>query len=150
MIQATAVRPGSNHGRPPQTGANSLSPTQRGGVRDGEVLVRQAVTLIRRQLQKLPSVEMLAAELHVDRGTLHRHFRRGLRMSVSDAIRRIRLAEAKRLLAETELPIAAVANQVGYSSQAKMSDHFRRLLDVTPSSYRRTTRASSQANGVRI
>ena len=145
MITATTVGPiPSGH---PSTLAGAVTTTataRRDNDRNGELLVRQAVTLIRQHVRNLPSVEKLAAALHVDRGTLHRHFRRGLRMSVSDAIRKIRLAEAKRLLTETDLPIAAVAAQAGYSSQAKMSDHFRRLLGKTPSEHRRSTCGSGK------
>ncbi|MCE9545910.1 MAG: AraC family transcriptional regulator [Planctomycetia bacterium] len=109
-----------------------------------DTLVARAVGLIQSRLGQLPPIEELAASVDVDRSTLHRHFRRALGMSVRGAIREIRLTEARRLLAETELPITHVALAAGYSSPAKMADHFRMLLRVTPSQFRRRAKGERE------
>jgi AraC family transcriptional regulator len=47
-----------------------------------------------------------------------------------------RIIQAKYLLATTELPIAAIAYQVGFASQSHLARHFRQRTGVTPKAYR--------------
>jgi len=51
-------------------------------------------------------------------------------------VTRVRLEEAKRLLRETDLPIAEVARRVGYQNPGYFSGIFRRHLGISPSEYR--------------
>ena len=48
-----------------------------------------------------------------------------------------RVERAKALLRDTADPIADVALSVGFSSQSHLSNWFRRLVGVTPGTYRR-------------
>jgi AraC family transcriptional regulator len=48
-----------------------------------------------------------------------------------------RLARARRLLIETDLPVADVAVTTGFSSQSHLSAAFRKLTGVSPAAYRR-------------
>lgn len=48
-----------------------------------------------------------------------------------------RLARARRLLIETDLPIAEVALTTGFSSQSHLSAAFRKLTGLSPMAYRR-------------
>jgi AraC-like DNA-binding protein len=50
-----------------------------------------------------------------------------------------RLARAQHLLRTTQMPIAAIAYEVGFGSQSHMTTVFRRLLQTTPSRYRQQT-----------
>jgi AraC family transcriptional regulator len=58
-------------------------------------------------------------------------------LSPINYITRQRIERAKRLLAETELPISEIALRTGFSSQSHFTTSFRRLAGVTPSSFRR-------------
>ncbi len=49
-----------------------------------------------------------------------------------------RLEAAKRLLAEVELPIEAVARSCGFANPSHFATRFRRAEGVTPSAYRRS------------
>jgi AraC family transcriptional regulator len=50
-----------------------------------------------------------------------------------------RIERAKRLLISTDVSIAEIAFQAGFSSQSHLSDTFRRLSGVTPGAYRDAT-----------
>jgi transcriptional regulator GlxA family with amidase domain len=57
---------------------------------------------------------------------------------------------AQRLLEETEQPVEAVADMVGFSSASVLRHHFTRRLGTTPKDYRRTfcgTADSARAPG---
>lgn len=71
---------------------------------------------------------------------LARVFQRCLGVTPAEYVRRLRLEIACRALAETERPIAEVALEAGYSSQAHLTRAFRAHLGATPASYRRSRR----------
>jgi AraC family transcriptional regulator, transcriptional activator FtrA len=49
-----------------------------------------------------------------------------------------RVLEARRLLEASDLPVEAVAWQVGFGTPASLRDHFRRATSTTPTAYRRS------------
>ena len=55
----------------------------------------------------------------------------------AEEIRRIRLEQAKRLLAETRLPMPQVAESAGFSSQAYLAASFRHRFGKTPLQFRK-------------
>jgi AraC family transcriptional activator of pobA len=55
-----------------------------------------------------------------------------------------RMAEARRLLRETDLTIEDIAAKVGYRQPSFFIRHFRRDHTVTPAVWRRQTRASTR------
>jgi AraC family transcriptional regulator len=52
---------------------------------------------------------------------------------------RQRVDHARRLLAESDLPIAEVALRAGFCSQSHLSDVFKRMVGETPASFRRAS-----------
>ena len=52
-----------------------------------------------------------------------------------------RVAEARRLLEQTDLPIEDVAQRCGFGTAVSLRQHFRRVTHATPTAYRRTFRA---------
>ena len=49
-----------------------------------------------------------------------------------------RIDEAKELLTHSNLPIAKIAQSVGFSSQSYFSQVFRKEMHMTPGAYRKT------------
>lgn len=84
----------------------------------------------------------LAAVSGVHRVHLTRVFRRCLGVTPAEYLRRLRLEIACRALVETAQPIAEVALEAGYSSQAHLTRAFREHLGATPASYRRARRSA--------
>lgn len=58
---------------------------------------------------------------------------------------RQRVLAARRLLEESDLPIEQVARRVGFASPVLLRDHFRRLVGLSPSDYRRRFGIREQA-----
>jgi AraC family transcriptional regulator len=54
-----------------------------------------------------------------------------------------RIERAKTLLGTTDHNIASIAQRVGFTSQAKLSETFGKIVGVTPSGYRHAGSASA-------
>lgn len=63
-------------------------------------------------------------------------FRRVLGITIGHYIRRQRLSQAMRLLAETEYEIAQIAHMAGYSSLPRLYDAFQQNVGKTPRRFR--------------
>jgi LacI family transcriptional regulator len=130
--------------------AGRRPPRQPTLVPPGEVVVRQstdvlavqdpalekALRFIRDQLHRSMSVAELARVAAVSRRVLERKFREVVGQSPLQEIRRLRLARAARLLAETALPVAEIAGRCGFSAVQKLDDAFRREHGLAPRRYR--------------
>jgi AraC-like DNA-binding protein len=68
----------------------------------------------------------------------HRLFRRHTRLSVSDYIAELRIGQACALLANGSVPVAHIADLVGYRNLANFNRQFRALKGVTPRQFRRS------------
>jgi AraC family transcriptional regulator len=83
------------------------------------------------------SLAVVAEEVGMSYYHFSRSFKQSIGLSPINYITRQRIERAKRLLAETELPISEIALRTGFSSQSHFTTSFRRLAGVTPSSFRR-------------
>lgn len=54
-----------------------------------------------------------------------------------DFVTMVRIKEATRLLENTSLRISEIAERLGYADLAYFSNIFKRVMDSTPSEYRR-------------
>lgn len=64
-------------------------------------------------------------------------FKRETNCTLSDYIRNERIAFAKRLLRQTNLPISMISENVGYDSLSYFSSVFRQIVGCTPREYRK-------------
>jgi AraC family transcriptional regulator len=78
----------------------------------------------------------MAAAAHVSVAQLNRLFGRATGSTPAAAVSRLRCARAEDLLANTDLPFAAVARLCGYADAAHFSHRFRTLHGVSPRAYR--------------
>ena len=83
------------------------------------------------------NVEDVLKLVPMSRTALETAFRRFIGRSPHHEIARIRLERARRMLAESELPIADVARRCGYSTVDYFSAAFKRTEGVSPSEFRR-------------
>lgn len=91
------------------------------------------------------SMEQLADACHVSRTTFARLFRRAAGTTPGELLTRTRMAHAARLLAGQQSTVAAVADAVGYQSEASFNRAFKRYFQVGPGSYRRQQPALTDA-----
>jgi AraC-like DNA-binding protein len=90
------------------------------------------------------TTEPLAAEVSMSRVAFARRFTRLVGEAPLAYLTRWRLNLAARRLRDADEAIAAVAGQVGYSSEYSFSRAFTRYHGQPPGRYRRECRASSE------
>lgn len=71
-----------------------------------------------------------------------RFFTRAAGRGFADMVRRLRVIQACRLLADTTLPVAQICYTVGYGNLSNFNRQFRTETGTTPREYRRTAVAS--------
>lgn len=65
-----------------------------------------------------------------------RQFKRSTGLAPSQYFIRLRMAQARRLLRETDRSIIAIGMDVGYSSPSHFAQVFRKETGIAPSDYR--------------
>jgi LacI family transcriptional regulator len=91
---------------------------------------------IRLHIRDLIQVDDIADSLSMSRRKLELHFRKTFGRSVYDEIRRVRIEQVARLLAETNMTICEIARELGYPSGKHISRYFRKMKGITPAEYR--------------
>jgi LacI family transcriptional regulator len=98
--------------------------------------IARAVRFIRERACEGISVADVASHAHISRSALERGFRRLLNHSPQEEIRAVRLKRIKQLLAETDWPLARIAEATGYEHPEYMMVQFKRVVGQTPSEWR--------------
>jgi AraC-like DNA-binding protein len=102
-----------------------------------ELLRKQILELIRSHLHdRNLGPEMVASVLGKNSAYVARFFREEMGIGMSSYIKQLRVSEAKRLLAETDLTIRETAEQVGFSDSNALIRAFKSCEGVTPGEYR--------------
>lgn len=81
-------------------------------------------------------VNNLSKKLGYSPNYLGNAFKRAYGFTVADYIGRVRVAEAKRLMDQTDLMVYEIAFRVGFGDQHYFSRAFKKYAGVTPSEYR--------------
>jgi AraC family transcriptional regulator len=98
--------------------------------------LHSALDYIHAYLDRDLSVGELAAIAQMSRYHFGRLFKQSTGLSPHQYVLQCRIEKAKQLLAQLELPIAEVYQQVGFQSQSHFTKVFRRHTGVTPKAYR--------------
>lgn len=130
---------------PPTASVVTRQSTDVLAVEDDEVA--SAVKYIRDRAGEPIDVEDVLAEVAVSRRALERRFKSALGRGVGSEIRRVRLARAKQLLAETELSMPDVAEKSGFGSATRLGIVFRQTERMTPTRYRQFARGLEAPQG---
>jgi AraC family transcriptional regulator len=101
------------------------------------VKMRRLVDFIDENLDRDLSLESMAAEAEISPLYLPHAFKVAVGHSPHQYVLQRRIQKARSLLTSTDSPIADIALAVGFSSQSHLSNWFRRLVGVSPASYRR-------------
>ncbi|PUB24265.1 AraC-like DNA-binding protein [Promicromonospora sp. AC04] len=79
-----------------------------------------------------------AAELaYLSQPSFSKHFKRASGLSFTEMVRRLRIAQACRLLVSTDLKVARICEEVGYTNLSNFNRQFLAEMGVTPREYRR-------------
>jgi LacI family transcriptional regulator len=102
-----------------------------------EPALSAALRYIRAHFRHGIRIDDVARAAALSRSSLERLFRQVLDRTPLQEVARLRIDHARRLLARTDLPIAAVARESGFSSAAYFCKAFRATTDASPGDYRR-------------
>ncbi len=101
--------------------------------------IRAPVEFIRTHYAQDISVADVALTAHLSVSALERRFKKHLNKTPRRFLVETRLEQARRLLVESDAPIADVAYRAGFSDHSYFSQQFRRFFGVLPSEFRRLT-----------
>ncbi|BCU76841.1 substrate-binding domain-containing protein [Luteolibacter sp. LG18] len=140
--QAAGVIAGRMAGTLPPGGLWLLPCTDllvRGSTRtvESDPALDRAWRLFERQALGGVTVQELAAAAGVSTKTLVKRFESRFGIDPAAEIRRRRCEEAKRLLVETEVPVAEIGRKCGFPSPSNFFNFFRRNTGVSPTDFRR-------------
>lgn len=102
--------------------------------------VRRALRMIRDHACHRLAPEDVADATSLSRRSLERHFAKLLGRSIHDEIVRTKLFAAKRLLAETDLKLAAIAARCDFAHASQFCNVFKKTCGITPTEYRQRCR----------
>ncbi len=107
---------------------------------DGQPLLAEVFAVIEDRYQQPLSLKDVAGAVHLSPGHLTTVVGDKTGRTVQEWITERRMAEARRLLVETELGVAEVGRRVGYPDPGYFARSFRRSHHVTPLAWRRAGR----------
>jgi AraC-like DNA-binding protein len=106
------------------------------GLRDR--FVGRALALLHERPDRPWTIEALGHEVGLSRSALHERFVQYVGQPPIQYLANWRIQLGSRLLRETRRPVAAIALEVGYESEAAFSRAFKRLVGAPPAAWRRT------------
>lgn len=100
-------------------------------------IMQQIHDYILQNINRHITIQQLSNLYHINTTTLKTSFKNIYGISIGAYVRKQRLHYAARLLAETNLSIAEIAQACGYNNQSKFSAAFKAFFDMLPKNYRK-------------
>ncbi|MCU0753690.1 MAG: AraC family transcriptional regulator [Xanthomonadales bacterium] len=110
-------------------------------------LLRSVLDFIQERLHGALKLEEIAAHAKMSPYHFARSFKAATGISVHQLLIRKRLDRARNLLISTDLPIAQVAMQSGFSDQSHLNLHCQKGYAMTPRELRQRVRRAPQGDG---
>jgi AraC-like DNA-binding protein len=100
-------------------------------------LIRPVLAYLDAHCREPLTLEQVAAVVHVSPSRVRHVFKEVTGVGFKEYVTQLRMAEAKRLLAATEIPVAEVAQAVSYTNLSQFYKVFGRTTSMSPAEYRR-------------
>jgi AraC family transcriptional regulator len=104
--------------------------------------LRRAIEFMHDNFGRELAVEEIASAAYLSEYHFARLFKQITGVTPHVYLANVRLERARKLLADTALPISEIASMVGYQSQSHFSKMFRSVTGITPRAYREGSRQS--------
>ena len=102
--------------------------------------LRRAIEFMHDNFSRELALEEIASAAYLSEYHFARLFKQITGVTPHVYLANLRLERARKLLADTALPISEIAAMVGYQSQSHFSKMFRSVTGITPRSYREAAR----------
>ena len=99
-------------------------------------LSTRVLEFLERRYQEPISLLDISEEMHTDRFSLCRIYKRERGVTVMDDLCRIRIAKAKRFLRYSTEPVERVCRLCGFESHSYFTKRFHAVTGLTPTEYR--------------
>jgi len=110
------------------------APAEPGGL--SPTKLQRTTAYIQAHLEQALSLTTLATLVHLSPDHFARLFKKATGQTPHQYILACRIARAKQLLAETDLPLSTISLQVGCTDQSYFTALFRQHVTMTPKAYR--------------
>lgn len=98
--------------------------------------LRRVIDYIRDNLGVDLKIAEIAQQVNMSPSHFTRQFKLATGLAPHQYIMQKRIEAAKKLLSETEIPIAQIALEIGFQSQSRFTTLFRQFTETTPRAYR--------------
>ncbi|NWK56236.1 helix-turn-helix domain-containing protein [Verrucomicrobiaceae bacterium N1E253] len=105
--------------------------------------VATALQYIATNIQSPINAKSIAGAVGLSASRFSDIFTRNMHCGVMEFVERQRLSKARNLLAQTQLPIAVIAENCGFSSSYYFSKRFNKHHQISPSAYRQSATEST-------
>lgn len=102
-----------------------------------DALIADVQTYLDRHYGENQNLDELAHHFNTSKRTLIRRFKQALGLPPHAYVQQLRIEVAQKQLAETELSVEQIMNQVGYEDMSSFRRLFRQQAGVTPVEYRK-------------
>jgi len=99
-------------------------------------VIASAIQFIRSRVGEPLHVDDVVKAMPVSRRALYTRFKKAIGRSIYEEIRSARMDYAARMLTETDMSIAAIAEKLGYGDAKNLARAFRQTKALTPLKYR--------------
>ena len=103
-------------------------------------ITAKTIQYINRNFRNKISLNKIADILHVNQSYLSMLFKQETGVSFTEYLTSLRIREAKRLLAESNLSMIDISMQCGFDDQSYFTKVFRKSEGITPKQFRKDTR----------
>jgi AraC-like DNA-binding protein len=128
LVSAVALRTAQRHGRLPA--AIERAPDM------ARNRLRRVMDHIEAHLGEELSLVELAEVARINPCHLSKSFKAGVGIGLQRYVMQRRIERAKALLAQTRIPLVAIAQDLGFSDQSHFTNVFRREIGTTPARFR--------------
>ena len=98
--------------------------------------LKQAIEYINDNLDRPIKITDIAKLVDISSYYFCRLFNQSTGVSPYQYVIQQRVAKAKNLIENSKLPLADISYECGFSSQSQMTQHFRKIIGITPKVYR--------------
>ena len=122
-----------------RTGSDAQPIVSLGRIRQHEPRVAEAIRIMEKQIDRPVTVAAIARRVGISTRALETLFLKIVDASPGAYYIALRLNAARRLVLDTNLPLADIAERTGFSAIASLSRAFRRQFGASPSAARRAS-----------